>query len=272
MPELPEVEVTRLGIQPHTEGRLLEGARIREPRLRWPVPEGLHERLRGRRIRAVERRAKYLLLRLEPGGTLLIHLGMSGSLRVVPAETPPAPHDHVDLLLEDGRVLRLRDPRRFGAVLWTEEAPEIHPRLAGLGPEPLSPALTGTHLHRRSRGRKLAVKSFLMDPQVVVGVGNIYASEALFRAGIHPGREAGRIGRERYDRLARAVAEVLEAAIAAGGTTLRDFTSSDGAPGYFRQQLAVYGHAGAACPGCGATIEKAVIGQRSSFFCPKCQR
>lgn len=272
MPELPEVEVTRRGIAPHVEGRRLEGARVRDPRLRWPVPEDLDAILRGRRVSAVERRAKYLLLRLGDAGTLLLHLGMSGSLRVVPAETPPTAHDHVDLLLEGGRVLRLRDPRRFGAVLWTPEPPERHPRLAGLGPEPLSPELTGDHLHRRSRGRRLAVKNFLMDAQVVVGVGNIYASEALFRAGIRPDREAGRVGRDRYVLLAAAVAAVLEEAIAAGGTTLRDFTSGEGAPGYFRQELAVYGREGEACPVCGRGIRKAVIGQRSSFFCPGCQR
>ncbi len=272
MPELPEVEVTRRGIRPHVEGRILTGATVRDPRLRWPVPDGLGAAVQSRRISGVRRRAKYILLDLAPAGTLLLHLGMSGSLRVAPASASPGPHDHLDLSLDDGRALRLRDPRRFGAVLWTEEAPESHPRLAGLGPEPLSPAFGGDHLYRRSRGRTAPVKAFLMDAAVVVGVGNIYANEALFRAGIRPGRPAGRISRDRYARLANALAEVLTAAIAAGGTTLRDFTSGDGAPGYFRQQLAVYSRAGEPCPSCQRPLLREVIAQRSSFFCPRCQR
>lgn len=275
MPELPEVEVTRRGIAPHLEGRRLVGAEVREARLRWPVRPDLDSLVRGLRLAAVARRAKYLVLDLarhgRPAAALLIHLGMSGSLRVVPRETPPQAHDHLDLLLDDGRVLRLRDPRRFGAVLWTEEAPEAHPRLAGLGPEPLGDELTGAYLYRRSRGRTATVKAFLMDAAVVVGVGNIYASEALFRAGVHPGRQAGRIGRARYERLATAIRAVLTESIAAGGTTLRDFTDSAGAPGYFRQQLAVYGHAGAPCPDCGRALRRAVIAQRSSFYCTRCQ-
>ncbi|HKJ71937.1 MAG TPA: bifunctional DNA-formamidopyrimidine glycosylase/DNA-(apurinic or apyrimidinic site) lyase [Gammaproteobacteria bacterium] len=275
MPELPEVEVTRRGIAPHLEGRQLRGAVVREGRLRWPVPADLDARVRGLTVSSVTRRGKYLVLDLARGGrpaaALLIHLGMSGSLRVVPRETPLHRHDHLDLLLADGGVLRLRDPRRFGAVLWTEEEPAAHPRLADLGPEPLGPELTGDYLYARSRGRTATVKAFLMDASVVVGVGNIYASEALFRAGIHPGRAAGRIGRERYRRLAEAVRAVLEAAIAAGGTTLRDFTDSAGAPGYFRQQLAVYGHEGAPCPGCGHPLRRSVIAQRSSFYCGRCQ-
>ena len=275
MPELPEVEVTRRGIAPHLEGRQLQGADVREPRLRWPVPADLDTLVRDRRVAAVQRRAKYLVLELARGGrpaaALLIHLGMSGSLRVVPRETPLHAHDHLDLRVDDGRVLRLRDPRRFGAVLWTEEEPEVHPRLAGLGPEPLGQAFTGDHLYARSRGRTATVKAFLMDAAVVVGVGNIYASEALFRAGIHPGRAAGRVGRARYARLAAAVKRVLAEAIEAGGTTLRDFTDSEGAPGYFRQRLAVYGHEGAPCPGCGQSLRRAVIAQRSSFYCTRCQ-
>ena len=271
MPELPEVEVTCQGIRPHVEGRKLRGASVREPRLRWPVPPELDRTVRGRQVERVRRRAKYLLLDLAPGGTLLLHLGMSGSLRVAPGDAPPGPHDHLDLHLDDGRVLRLRDPRRFGAVLWTEEAPEAHPRLAGLGPEPLSAEFDGDHLYRRSRSRSISVKAFLMDAAVVVGVGNIYASEALFRAGIHPAREAGGIGPEGYRRLGTALKEVLAAAIAAGGTTLRDFTGGEGSPGYFRQELAVYNRAGEPCPACGRPLEKAVIAQRSSFFCPGCQ-
>jgi formamidopyrimidine-DNA glycosylase len=275
MPELPEVEVTRRGIAPHLEGRELRGAEVREARLRWPVRPDLDALVRGLTVASVDRRAKYLVLDLARGGrpaaALLIHLGMSGSLRVVPRETPLHPHDHLDLRLADGRVLRLRDPRRFGAVLWTEEEPAAHPRLAGLGPEPLGEAFTGDHLYARSRGRTATVKAFLMDAAVVVGVGNIYASEALFRAGIHPRRAAGRIGRARYARLAAAVKQVLAEAIEAGGTTLRDFTDSAGAPGYFRQQLAVYGHEGAPCPDCGRALRRAVIAQRSSFYCTRCQ-
>ncbi|MEF8982862.1 bifunctional DNA-formamidopyrimidine glycosylase/DNA-(apurinic or apyrimidinic site) lyase [Thiohalorhabdus sp.] len=276
MPELPEVEVTRQGIAPHLEGRLLRGAQVRESRLRWPVPADLDALVRDREVAAVRRRAKYLILDLarsdRPTTALLIHLGMSGSLRVVPEATPLHRHDHLDLRIEGGSVLRLRDPRRFGAVLWTETEPEGHERLAGLGPEPLGHELTGAYLYRRSRGRTATVKAFLMDASVVVGVGNIYASEALFRAGIHPGRAAGRLGRTRYTRLAGAVQQILTEAIAAGGTTLRDFTDSEGAPGYFRQQLAVYGHEGAPCPGCGRALRRAVIAQRASFFCTRCQR
>lgn len=276
MPELPEVEVTRLGIRPHLEGRRLTGAVVREPRLRWPVPANLATTVAGSRVQAVRRRAKYLLLELEAQngsrGTLLIHLGMSGSLRVVPATRKPTPHDHLDLELEDGRVLRLRDPRRFGALLWTAEPVEAHPRLTGLGPEPLGDELTGDYLYGRSRGRTAAVKAFLMDASVVAGIGNIYASEALFRAGIHPGRAAGRVGRKRYHRLAEALRTVLEAAIEAGGTTLRDFTSGEEAPGYFRQQLAVYHREGEPCPACGRPLARAVVAQRSSFYCTRCQR
>jgi len=276
MPELPEVEVTRLGLRPHLEGHRLTGAVVREPRLRWPVPANLATTVAACRVQAVRRRAKYLLLDLAAqtgsGGTLLIHLGMSGSLRVVPAARKPEPHDHLDLELEDGRVLRLRDPRRFGALLWTAEAPEDHPRLTGLGPEPLGNGLTGDYLYRRSRGRTASLKAFLMDASVVAGIGNIYASEALFRAGIHPGRAAGRVGRARYHRLAKALRTVLTAAIEAGGTTLRDFTSGEGAPGYFRQQLAVYHREGEPCPACGRPLARTVVAQRSSFYCTRCQR
>jgi len=276
MPELPEVEVTRQGIAPHLEGRLLRGAQVRESRLRWPVPADLDALVRGREVAAVRRRAKYLVLDLarsgRPAAALLIHLGMSGSLRVVPETAPLNRHDHLDLRLDEGSVLRLRDPRRFGAVLWTEEEPELHQRLVGLGPEPLGPELTGAYLYQRSRGRTATVKAFLMDAGVVVGVGNIYASEALFRAGIHPGRAAGRVGRTRYARLAAAVQAVLTEAIEAGGTTLRDFTDIDGAPGYFRQQLAVYGHEGAPCPSCGRALRRTVIAQRATFHCTRCQR
>jgi formamidopyrimidine-DNA glycosylase len=275
MPELPEVETTLRGIRPHLDGRRIARLTVREPRLRLPVPPELPDRLAGRRIDGLQRRAKYLLMAID-GGTLILHLGMSGSLRVVGADSPPGSHDHLDLVLEDGHALRLRDPRRFGLVAWSPEPPELaqtrHPLLAGLGPEPLGPDFDGDHLYRTSRGRRVAVKHFLMDGAVVVGVGNIYASESLFRAGIHPGRPARSIGRARYGRLAAAVRTVLTAAIAEGGTSLRDFVQEDGSPGYFAVNLRVYGRTGAPCPGCGEPIRQRRIGQRSSFYCPRCQR
>lgn len=270
MPELPEVETTRRGIAPHLEGRRVRELVVREPRLRWPVDPTLADHLRGALLGPVERRAKYLLLPAGDAGTLILHLGMSGSLRVVPADTLPERHDHLDLVLDDGQALRLRDPRRFGAALW-QPAGTTHPRLAELGPEPLGPDFHGDYLYRASRGRRAAVKAFIMDNKVVVGVGNIYATEALFRAGIDPRRAAGRIGRKRYRQLADAIRAVLAEAIEAGGTTLRDFTHSDGAPGYFRIQLAAYGRAGEPCPACGRTLVTSQVGQRATVRCPACQ-
>ncbi|HEY5789073.1 MAG TPA: bifunctional DNA-formamidopyrimidine glycosylase/DNA-(apurinic or apyrimidinic site) lyase [Gammaproteobacteria bacterium] len=271
MPELPEVETTRRGILPLVGGRRVLRVVVRQPRLRWPVPAELTRELPGRTLEAVERRAKYLLLRTG-GGTLLLHLGMSGSLRVLDAGVPPGPHDHVDLVLDDGSCLRLRDPRRFGALLWTRADPLHHPLLRDLGPEPFDAAFDGAYLHRLARGRRAAVKPFLMDGRVVVGVGNIYASESLHRAGIDPRRAAGRVGLARYRRLADAVRAVLDAAIAAGGTTLRDFSDGHGQPGYFRIRLAVYDRAGQPCGNCGGTVASVVLGQRASYFCPRCQR
>lgn len=270
MPELPEVETTRRGIAPLVEGRRVTGVVIREHRLRWPIPGTLPALLARRKLLQVERRAKYLLLRFRHG-TLMIHLGMSGSLRVLPGDSVAERHDHFDLVLGD-RCLRLRDPRRFGAVLWTEEDPLRHPLLDHLGPEPLSPEFDAGHLHGLSRGRRVPVKQFIMDGRVVVGVGNIYASEALFQAGIHPSRPCGRIALERYQRLAMAVKSVLAAAIEQGGTTLQDFRQADGNPGYFAQELKVYGRAGAPCPDCGSPLRQKVIGQRSSYYCGRCQR
>lgn len=271
MPELPEVETTCRGIAPHVTGRRVRAVRVRQPQLRWPVPRRLAAELTGQTVLAVERRAKYLLLRTT-GGTAIVHLGMSGSLRLVPEATPPGAHDHVDIVLDHGRALRLHDPRRFGAVLWTRAAPENHPRLMDLGPEPLDEAaFTGAWLHGRARGRRQSVKCFLMDARTVVGVGNIYANEALFAAGIRPTTAAGRIARARYQRLAEAVRRVLREAIAAGGTTLRDFVASDGRPGYFRHSLQVYDRAGEPCQVCGTALRSARIGQRSSFFCTRCQ-
>lgn len=271
MPELPEVETTRRGIAPHLEGRRIAAVTVREPRLRWPVDPALPARLQGQTVREVGRRAKYLLLATD-AGTVILHLGMSGSLRLVPAGTAPGRHDHLDICLDDGRCLRLNDPRRFGSVHWTGDAPEGHRLLSGLGPEPLNPAFDASHLYTLSRGRTAPVKVFLMDGRVVVGVGNIYASEALFRAGIHPRRAAGRIARDRYGRLAGAVRAVLGEAIEAGGTTLRDFVASDGRPGYFAQALRVYGREGEDCVDCGHKIRKEVIAQRATYYCGRCQR
>ncbi len=270
MPELPEVETTRQGISPHVLGRTVVAAVVRETRLRWPVPADLERLLSGRTVAAITRRGKYLLINFD-AGTLILHLGMSGSLRLVDSRTAPQRHDHVDLILDDGRRLRLRDPRRFGSLHWVEGDPLQHPLLASLGPEPLGAAFNGQWLYARSRGRRVAVKSYLMDGVVVVGVGNIYANEALFMAGIHPLRPAGRISRARYGRLAEAVKEVLQDAVSQGGTTLRDFVGSDGAPGYFSQRLRVYGREAMPCEVCGHLLRQRRIGQRSTYFCPRCQ-
>ncbi|HET9484164.1 MAG TPA: bifunctional DNA-formamidopyrimidine glycosylase/DNA-(apurinic or apyrimidinic site) lyase [Xanthomonadales bacterium] len=270
MPELPEVETTRRGIAPHLVGRRIECLVARVPALRWPIPATLARTVRGAQVEDVSRRAKYLLLHTGPGA-LLLHLGMSGSLRVLARDEPLRAHDHVDLLLDSGRVLRFNDPRRFGCLLW-QRAGTTHALLEGLGPEPLGGAFDGDYLHRASRGRAAPVKHFLMDQRVVVGVGNIYAAEALFAAGIHPKRAAGRITRERYERLALEIRRILAHAIERGGTTLRDFIAPDGAPGYFEQELFVYGRAGESCKVCGTTLRLADWGQRQTVYCPRCQR
>ncbi|MBU0499783.1 MAG: bifunctional DNA-formamidopyrimidine glycosylase/DNA-(apurinic or apyrimidinic site) lyase [Gammaproteobacteria bacterium] len=270
MPELPEVETTRRGIAPHLVGRVIDQAVIRDSRLRWPIPTDLPDHVQGRCIRAVERRAKYLLLRTD-GGTLIIHLGMSGSLRILPAQTPPGKHDPVDICV-GGDCLRLRDPRRFGALLWTEGDPLAHPLLKGLGPEPLDDSFDGDYLHGCAKGRRSAVKVFLMDGRILAGVGNIYANEALFMAGIHPARKAGKVGWERYQRLAAAIKEVLLRSIEQGGTSLRDFIREDGRPGYFAQELRVYGRTDLPCLRCGEPIRETRLGQRSTFHCARCQR
>ena len=275
MPELPEVETTRRGIEPHLAGRRIAAVTLRRADLRWPIPPEVSALLPGQRIDGVERRAKYLLLHTEVGSALL-HLGMSGMLRVLPPDALVGKHDHVDLVLEDldgqrGRVLRFTDPRRFGSLLWQPPG-EVHPLLAALGPEPLTDAFDGDTLWKRSRGRSAAVKLFLMDNANVVGVGNIYASEALFAAGIDPRRAAGRVSRPRYARLAGEVKRILAWAIERGGTTLRDFLNPDGAPGYFFRELNVYGRTGEACKVCGTPIKQAVLGQRSTFWCPNCQK
>ncbi|HET7369687.1 MAG TPA: bifunctional DNA-formamidopyrimidine glycosylase/DNA-(apurinic or apyrimidinic site) lyase [Gammaproteobacteria bacterium] len=271
MPELPEVETARRGIAPHLQGRVIRDVIVRQPRLRWPVPRNLRQSLAGMHIDIVGRRGKYLLIDTA-AGTLIVHLGMSGSLRILTAATPPGPHDHVDVVLGDGRVLRLRDPRRFGAVLFTRDDPQQHPLLAELGPEPLTAAFDGGYLYNQARGRRVAIKNLLMNSRIVAGVGNIYANEALFVARIHPLRAAGRIARPRCDALAQAVKDVLTAAIAAGGTTLRDFTRDDGRPGYFSQELKVYDRGGEPCLRCGTPIRRVVSGQRATYYCPRCQR
>lgn len=270
MPELPEVETTCRGIEPHIVGKSFRQIVIRQPQLRWPVTPDISRALKGQQITAVGRRAKYLLLR-STHGTAIVHLGMSGSLRVLTNMSPAGPHDHVDFLLSDNLALRYTDPRRFGSILWTGDDPLLHPLLETLGPEPLGDGFTGDYLWKRSRGRKAAIKNFVMDGKVVVGVGNIYASEALFRAGIHPGRQAGRISRTRYGKVVTNIKSVLNEAIVQGGTTLRDFVDSDGQPGYFSQSLQVYGRNGEPCIQCAATIKSRVIGQRNTFFCTNCQ-
>jgi formamidopyrimidine-DNA glycosylase len=269
MPELPEVETTRRGIEPYVQGQSIRQVLIRESRLRWPVPAEI-QALQGQVVRKLTRRGKYILLHTD-AGVALIHLGMSGSLRIVEPEMPPRKHDHFDLLLESGKAVRYHDPRRFGALLWTTTDPLQHALLQGLGLEPLEDGFDGDYLFRRSRDRKLAVKAFIMDASVVVGVGNIYANEALFLAGIDPCRAAGRIARERFLKLADSIRHVLAHAIERGGSTLRDFVREDGTPGYFQLELKVYDRAGQPCTVCQTPIRHLVIGQRSTWFCPVCQ-
>jgi len=271
MPELPEVETTRRALTGTLEGRRIQRLVVREPRLRQPIPSGLAKRLAGVRIDSLQRRAKYLVLHTE-GGSALIHLGMSGSLRITDPAVAPEPHDHYDLVLDNGRCIRYRDPRRFGLLLWAGAWPERHPLLRDIGPEPFSERFTGEHLYTASRARSGPVKSLLMDSHVVAGVGNIYASEALFRAAIHPHRPARRVGPARYDALAEAVRDVLGEAIEAGGTTLRDFYSGTGTAGYFRIRLDAYDREGLPCPRCQTPLRRLVIAQRATYYCPRCQR
>jgi formamidopyrimidine-DNA glycosylase len=270
MPELPEVETTRRGLLPHLAGRRVRAVVLRRPDLRWPIPAEVGALLPGQPVRALRRRAKYLLLDTDAGSALL-HLGMSGSLRVLPGDAPVRAHDHVDIGLDDGRLLRFNDPRRFGCLLW-QATGTLHPLLQGLGPEPLSEGFDGAYLFARSRGRATPVKALLMDQAVVVGVGNIYAAEALHVAGISPLRAAGRVSRSRYEVLAGAVKDILAHAIRRGGTTLRDFISPDGLPGYFEQELRVYGRGGLPCLRCGRALRQASVGQRTTAWCGHCQR
>ncbi len=271
MPELPEVETTCRGIASHITGQQISRVIVRNRNLRWPITHKLEETLTGQTINRVERRAKYLLLGTE-SGTLILHLGMSGSLRIVNAVVPPEKHDHVDLVFKHYKTLRFTDPRRFGRLPWTSRPPANHRLLRGLGVEPLGDELSGDYLYEHSRGRKVAVKHFIMDSHIVVGIGNIYAAEALFMAGINPKRAAGRISRQKYELLAEVTREVLNDSITLGGTTLRDFVNGEGKPGYFKQHLNVYDKAGEPCISCRVPIKETRQGQRSTFYCPKCQK
>jgi formamidopyrimidine-DNA glycosylase len=271
MPELPEVETTRRGLLPAVSGRAIQTVHVRERRLRWTLPADFEERLTGRRVRTIERRGKYLLF-VTDQGTLIVHLGMSGSLRLVAAGAEHSRHDHVDIVLDSGRAVRFDDPRRFGSMHFTADNPLVHPLLAALAPEPLSQAFDGRYLHQRARRKRVAVKQFMMDSHAVVGVGNIYASEALYRARIRPGRAAGRLTLAECARLAAAIKRVLARAIQVGGTTLRDYVNADGEPGYFRQKLYVYERAGRPCRRCRTPIRQSRQGARSTYWCPNCQR
>jgi len=270
MPELPEVETSRRGIEPFLVGRKIQDVVIRERRLRWPISPDVDSHLTGAKITSVERRAKYLLINTTEG-TAIMHFGMSGSVCIVEHGTPAGVHDHVDIGFDSGKTLRFRDPRRFGSLHWSDD-PARHWLLKNLGPEPLGDAFEGDYLWSKSRGRRVAVKQFIMNAAVVVGVGNIYASESLFMAGINPRRAAGRIALHRYESLAGAIRSVLDKAIRAGGTTLRDFHNSDGEAGYFQRELEVYGREGEACRRCEKPISVIVQGQRSTFYCKHCQR
>jgi formamidopyrimidine-DNA glycosylase len=279
MPELPEVETTRRGLAPHLEGAFITGVVIRHPRLRWPIPDILPERLSGTCIISLKRRGKYLLFNIgpqaddnRPTGTLILHLGMSGSLRILPVCTKPQKHDHFDLLLNNHQLMRLRDPRRFGAVLWHEGGLTQHPLLAKLGPEPLETDFKAAYLYRVTRSRTVSIKQIIMDSTVVVGVGNIYASEALFRAGIQPQLPAGKLSLARCAKLVVAIYSILSEAINAGGSTLRDFVNASGNPGYFQQEHSVYNRTGAPCRICSMPIKQIKQGQRSSFYCEHCQK
>ncbi|MEN9704577.1 MAG: hypothetical protein RLZZ393_456 [Pseudomonadota bacterium] len=271
MPELPEVETTRRGIEPHIAGRRIQQLLVHEPRLRWTVDADLPAAVAGQRVQGVRRRAKYLLIDLEDGSSLLLHLGMSGSLRVLPQDTPRLTHDHVDLLLDSGQVLRFNDPRRFGSLHRIEGDAEAHPLLRKLAPEPLGEGFDAAYLFRVTRRKRVAIKLLVMNSHLVVGVGNIYASEALFRAGIRPGRAAKSLTRDDCGRLVKAIRAVLAMAIRFGGTTLRDYVGADGKPGYFRRKLHVYERAGEPCRRCATPIRQTVQGQRSTYYCPECQ-
>ncbi|MDB9958218.1 bifunctional DNA-formamidopyrimidine glycosylase/DNA-(apurinic or apyrimidinic site) lyase [Oceanospirillaceae bacterium] len=270
MPELPEVETTRAGIMPHIQGQALQQVIVRDTRLRWPVPADLAAKVEGEVLRQVVRRGKYLLFEFDHGA-IIGHLGMTGSMRIVGHSEPPAFHDHVDLVFPNV-TLRYRDPRRFGCMLWQQNPVMEHSLLASLGPEPLTNEFNAQHLLNACTGKKQAIKSLIMDSKQVVGVGNIYANEALFMAGIHPHRQAGRISAARLAKLVECCKQVLSAAIKQGGTTLRDFVDSEGKPGYFKQQLQVYGRTGQGCVNCDHPLTESRLGQRSTVYCKRCQR
>ncbi len=271
MPELPEVETTRKGIAPYVVGEVVKDIIIRERQLRWPIPTSLKQSLKNQLIRKLRRRAKYLLFYTD-NGCMLLHLGMSGSLRVLQGKQIPEKHDHVDIVFKSGHTLRFRDPRKFGSILWTNGDPMQHKLIHHLGPEPLSDEFGTTYLYARSRKRTQAIKTFIMDSRIVVGVGNIYANEALFMAGINPAQKAGKVSKVRFEKLVIAIKQVLDSAIKKGGTTLRDFINGEGKPGYFRNELQVYDRKDEACNICKAPIRMIRLGQRSTFYCGFCQR
>jgi formamidopyrimidine-DNA glycosylase len=271
LPELPEVETTRRGIEPYAVGRKIVRLAVHEPRLRWPVARTMSRQVAGQKIRATARRAKYLLFELE-AGTLLLPLGRSGPLGVLPAATARRRHDHIDLVLDSGQALRFNDPRRFGSLHYTDRPVNEHPLLVRLAPEPFDRAFSAAYLYRVTRRRRVAIKQLLMNSRLVVGAGNIYANEALFRARIRPQRQARSLSRADAARLVRAVRAVLKAAIRAGGTSLRDYVGADGAAGYFRQKLYVYERAGSPCRLCRTAVRHVNQGQRSSYYCPLCQK
>jgi formamidopyrimidine-DNA glycosylase len=270
MPELPEVETTRRGIKPYIDQQIVAEIIVRQPKLRWPVPPEIKQ-MEGQLVASVTRRGKYILLDTN-AGTALIHLGMSGSLRIVDAGTKVEKHDHIDIVLTNGKVIRMRDPRRFGAFLWTTQNPLKHKLIRSLGPEPLTDDFNAEYLFHNSRGRSMSIKQFIMNGHVVVGVGNIYACESLFKAGISPKWPAGKVSKQRYIKLVGEIKDILANAIAQGGTTLRDFVQVEGSPGYFKQELNVYGRTCESCNNCGSLIKKISQGQRSTFYCTKCQR
>ncbi|QTH62702.1 bifunctional DNA-formamidopyrimidine glycosylase/DNA-(apurinic or apyrimidinic site) lyase [Psychrosphaera ytuae] len=269
MPELPEVEVSRLGITPHIEGKTITKIIVRNPNLRWLVPADVNK-AEGLVLKRVVRRAKYLLLETDLG-SIILHLGMTGKLRVIDKSVPVIKHDHFDIEFENGVVLRFNDSRRFGACLWQPKG-EVHELLQKLGPEPLTEAFHDTHLFEQSRNKQVAIKNFIMDNHVVVGVGNIYANESLFKAGISPKRAAGKVSKQRYQSLTQYIKQTLQAAIKQGGTTLKDFVQSDGNPGYFAQELLVYGRGGQPCVQCGTKLDEVKIGQRTTVYCKQCQK
>jgi formamidopyrimidine-DNA glycosylase len=271
MPELPEVETIRKGIFPHLINQRISSLTVRQRQLRWPIPSNLNKKLKGQIIHAIARRGKYLLIHTA-SGTIILHLGMSGHLRIVQHNEPIKKHDHIDFSLENGFLLRFNDARRFGSILWTSDQPHDHWLLRDLGPEPLEKQFNGNYLYQKAKSHRTSIKQFIMNGRIVVGVGNIYANEALFLAGIHPLQSANNISIERYTELSRFIKKILKDAIKSGGSTIRSFINSEGEPGYFVQQLNIYGRSGLPCKKCRVLLQEIRIGQRSSVFCPQCQQ